>query len=193
MMDTFKKFRKHNKVYDLPLPVRNELDSRLLDTGITYTDISTWLYEEGHEVSKSTIGRYALETKKLSYRLIETQARVRELMKVAKANQDEDGSMTEGALQIAVGKLSEKIALIEDELDEMDPKDAIDLMIKLTRAKAYKDNIYAGLRSEFEQAFKQFRESVFKEVADNHPDIAARLMEIADSTMGKFKEKEGTK
>lgn len=190
-MREFKKFRKHNKVFDLPLPVRTDVDQQLLDTSITYTDISAWLANEGHDVSKSTIGRYALETKKLAYRLLETQTRVRELMNVAKQSQDEDGSWTEGALQMAAGKLSEKIALIEDELDDLPPEKAIDLMIRLSRAKAYKDNIYAGLRSEFEQAFKLFKESVFKEVADNHPDIAARLMEIADETMGKFKEKEG--
>ena len=184
-MSTFKKFRKHNKVFDLPLPIRAELDSRLLDTSITYTDISQWLVELGQEISKSTIGRYALETKKLAYRLIETQTRVRELMKVAKQHQDEDGSLTEGALQIAVGKLSEKIALIEEELDDLPPEKAIDLMIKLSRVKAYKDKTYANLRLEYENAYRQFRASVFAEVEINHPDLAARLLEIADATLGK--------
>jgi len=184
-MEKFKKYRKHNKVYDLPPELRTELDERLLDTGITYTEISAWLAQQDHVISKSTIGRYALETKQLAGRLIETQTRVRELVRVAKLNQDDDGSLTEGALQIAVGKLSEKIALIEEELDDMPPDKAIDLMIKLSRVKAYKDKVYADLRTEYENAYRQFRLSVFAEIELHHPDLAARLLEIADDTLGK--------
>ena len=190
-MNTFKKYRKHNKVYSLPLPLRTEVDVRLMDTSITYTDISAWLLEEGHEVSKSTIGRYALETKKLASRLIETQTRVRELVKVAKHHQQDDESLTEGALQIAVGKLSEKIALIEEELDDLEPEKAIDLMIKLSRAKAYKDKVYADLRGEFERAYAAFKQSVYAELEKNHPDVAERLLEIADAALVKLNGGEG--
>lgn len=183
-MSQYKKYRKHNKVYELPEDLREELDLRLMDTSVTYTDISAWLVEEGFEISRSTIGRYALETKKLAHRLIETQTRVRELVKVAKHNQD-DEALTEGALQIAVGKLSEKIALIEEELDELPPEKAIDLMIKLSRAKAYKDKVYAELRSEYDLAHKRFKEAVYAELEASHPEIVEQLIRIADETLGK--------
>lgn len=187
-MTNFKKYRKHNKVYSLPAKVRDEIDKMLLDTSITYQDISDWLGKEhGESVSKSTIGRYALDTKKLAGRLLETQARVQELVKVAKQSKDED--LTEGALQIAVHKLSEKIALIEEELDELEPEKAIDLMIKLSRAKAYKDKVYADLKSEFELAYEQFKKAVYKELEDKYPEVAEKLVEIADQTLGKAYEK----
>lgn len=183
MTTTFKKYRKHNKVYGLPLPIRNEVDKMLMDTSITYQDISNWLRDEEQIISKSTIGRYALETKKLAGRLMETQARVQELVKVARQNKDDEG-LTEGALQIAVHKLTEKIAMMEDELDDMDPKDVVDLMIKLSRAKAYKDKVYADLRGEYDKAFEKFKAAVYAELEEQHPDVARKLAEIAEQTLG---------
>lgn len=188
MTKAYKKYRKHNKVFNLPEELRNAVDEMLLDTSITYQDISKWLAEKGEPVSKSTIGRYALETKQLAHRLMETQARVQELVKVAKYNQDDEG-LTEGALQIAVHKLSERIALIEEELDDLPPEAAIDLMIKLSRAKAYKDKTYAVLKSEFERAYETFKESVYMELQEQHPEIANKLVEIAEETLGKVYDK----
>lgn len=188
MSKKFKKYRKHNKIYNLPENVRVELDEMLLDTSVTYTEISEWLKNLGHDVSKSTVGRYALETKKLANRLVETQARVQELVKVARQNQN-DEALTEGALQIAVHKLTEKIAMIEEEMDEMEPDKAIDLMIKLARAKAYKDKIYTELKSEYEMAYKKFKEAVYAELESNHPEIAQKLVEIAEQTLGKVYDK----
>lgn len=188
MSTDYKKYRKHNKVYSLPDEVRDELDHQLMDTSVTYYDISKWLAEEkGYVISKSTIGRYALETKKLAHRLMETQTRVREMMKVAKHSLD-DETLTEGALQIAVGKLSEKIAMIEEEMDDMEPKEAIDLMIKLSRAKAYKDKVYADLRGELQAAYEKFKSAVYAEL-EGYPEIMDKLLEIADSTLGKFGDK----
>ncbi|WP_312124071.1 phage protein Gp27 family protein [Lysinibacillus boronitolerans] len=184
----YKKYRKHNKVFSLPDELRKSVDEMLLDTSITYLDISKWLAEKGQPISKSTIGRYALETKQLAHRLLETQARVQELVKVAKHNQDDEG-LTEAALQISVHKLSERIALIEEELDDLPPEAAIDLMIKLSRAKAYKDKTYATLKSEFERAYESFKKSVYAELQEHYPEVAAKLIEIADETLGKVYEK----
>lgn len=92
-------------------------------------------------------------------------------------------------MQIAVHKLSERIALIEEELDDLPPEAAIDLMIKLSRAKAYKDKTYADLKSEFERAYEAFKKSVYTELQEQHPDIAEKLVQIADATFGKVYDK----
>lgn len=187
-MTTFKKYRKRSKIDELPEEIKNELDELLLDTRVTYTDISGWLKEQGYDISKSTVGKYALETKKLASRLLETQARVQELVKVARQNQD-DEYLTEGALQIAVNKLSESIALIEEELEELPPDKAIELMIKLSRAKAYKDKVYAALRGEYETAYKKFKQMVYAELESDYPEIAEKLMAIANQTLGEVYQK----
>lgn len=182
-MTTFKKYRKRSKIDELPPEMKGELDELLLDTRVTYTEISDWLKGQGYEISKSTVGKYALLTKKLAIRLMETQARVQELVKVARHNQDDEG-LTEGALQIAVNKLSENIALIEEELEELPADKAIELMIKLSRAKAYKDKVYAALRGEYETAYKKFKRLVYAELEAEYPEIAEKLIAIANQTLG---------
>ncbi len=187
----YKRHRKHNKVHDLPQDVRDELDERLADTGITYVEIATWLEQEGYEISKSTIGRYALESRKLAGRLMETQVKMRELVKLVAHSGQDDEALTEGAIQIATGKLTERIALIEEEMDDLPPEKAIDLMIKLSRAKAYKDKVYSDLRGEYERAYENFKAAFRAELADKYPDIVARLEEIANSTIGKVGQESG--
>lgn len=184
----YKKYRKHNKVFGLPEDLRNAVDEMLLDTSITYLDISKWLSEKDISISKSTIGRYALETKQLAHRLLETQARVQELVKVAQHNQNDEG-LTEAALQISVHKLSERIAVMEEELDDLPPELAIDLMIKLARAKAYKDKTYATLKNEHERAYEKFKTLVYAELQERHPDLVEKLVNIADETLGKVYDK----
>lgn len=187
MTKTFKKYRKRSKVHGLPPDIRAEVDEMLSDINVKYSDICKWLAEEGYPISHSAIGRYALESKQLAARLIETQARVQELMKVAR-KQPDDGALTKGALQIAAGKLAERIALIEEELDDLPPELVIDLMVKLSRTEAYKTKIYAALRNEYEQAYERFKASVYTELEANYPEIAERLVEIANETLGKVGE-----
>ncbi|RJP59031.1 MAG: DUF3486 family protein [Deltaproteobacteria bacterium] len=58
MGGTHTKIRKHSKVEDeLPPEIRREVN-RLLIEGETYEDISDYLKGKGHDISRSSIGRY---------------------------------------------------------------------------------------------------------------------------------------
>lgn len=181
---TYRRYRRHNKVYDLPDGIRDELDARLADTGITYQEISDWLLEEEYEISKSTIGRYALESRQLAGRLMETQVKMRELIKAVKSSGQDDEALLEGAIQIATSKVTERIASIEEEMDDMSPKEAIDLITKLARAKAYKDKVYADLKGEYDRAYESFKASVYGELGERHPEVVDVLIRIANQTFG---------
>ncbi len=178
-----RKYRTHSKIHTLPEGVRAMLDDMLSDISVTYTDITEWLKREGYKISRSSIGRYALETQKLAGRLIEAQEQTRELLKFVKDNDGEN--MTEGAMQIATHKLTARIAMLEEEIDKMDPVDAIKLITTISRSKAYKDKTYAAIKSSFEKAYKQFMGEINKEL-EAHPDIIKRLEEIANDTLGKI-------
>ncbi|MBI4621053.1 MAG: DUF3486 family protein [Desulfobacterales bacterium] len=55
------KVRRHSKVEDeLPPEIRREVN-RLLIEGETYEDISDYLKGQGHDISRSSIGRYGKE------------------------------------------------------------------------------------------------------------------------------------
>ena len=182
-MSTFKKYRKKRKIDLLPDEIKEQLDEALMDSSNTYIEISGWLKKEGYNISKTAIGNYAIESKKLAYRMLETTAKVQEIVKIAKQNKDSEAT-TEAALQIASSKLAEKIALIEEELELLDAETTINLIVKLSRTKAYKDKIYAGLKDQYEVAFESFKESVYKEL-NAYPEIRDKLVEIATTTLGK--------
>jgi len=180
----YKKYRKYNKIVSLPDEIKKELDIMLSDTANTYMDISDWLKDKGFDISKSTVGRYALETHKLSTKLLEARTQVNELVRLAKEDKDSE-NITEGAMQIAAVKLTEKIAYLEEEIESMDASDAIKLITSISRTKAYKDKIYAKLKSEYEEAYKNFKNAISEELK-NHPDLLERLIKITDNTVAKL-------
>ena len=165
----YRKYRKYNKIVSLPDEIKKELDIMLSDTANTYMDISDWLKDKGFDISKSTVGRYALETHKLSTKLLEARTQVNELVKLAKEDKDSE-NITEGAMQIAAS---------------MDASDAIKLITSISRTKAYKDKIYAKLKSEYEEAYKNFKNAISEELK-SHPDLLERLIKITDNTVAKL-------
>lgn len=180
----YKKYRKYNKIVSLPDEIKKELDIMLSDTSNTYMEISDWLKDKGFDISKSTVGRYALETHKLSTKLLEARTQVNELIRLAKEDKDSE-NITEGAMQIATVKLTEKIAYLEEEIEDMDASDAIKLITSISRTKAYKDKIYAKLKSEYEEAYNNFKTAISEELK-SHPDILEKLIKITDNTMSKL-------
>lgn len=184
MEKEYKKFRKNNKINSLPNDIKKELDIMLSDTSNTYIQISQYLKDNGYDISKSSVGRYALQTHKLSTKLLEARSQVNELVRLAKEGKDSE-NITEGAMQIAAVKLTEKIAYLEEEIESMDASDAIKLITSISRTKAYKDKIYAKLKSEYEEAYKNFKNAISEELK-SHPDLLERLIKITDNTVAKL-------
>ncbi|MCL2462030.1 MAG: DUF3486 family protein [Defluviitaleaceae bacterium] len=181
-MPAYKKYRKHNKIYNLPKDIRATVDDMLLDTTVNYSQISEWLKKKGQDISRSAVGRYALDTNKLANRLVEAQQQVRELVRLTK---DTDGeNLTEAGIQFMTHKLTEKIAMADQEIDDMDITDAMRVMADISRTKAYKDKVYAALKSNYEKAYGIFRQQLEAELG-KYPDIIERLEKIAEETIGK--------
>lgn len=184
MEKEYKKFRKNNKINSLPNDIKKELDIMLSDTSNTYIQISQYLKDNGYDISKSSVGRYALQTHKLSTKLLEARSQVNELVRLAKEGKDSE-NITEGAMQIAAVKLTEKIAYLEEEIESMDASDAIKLITSISRTKAYKDKIYAKLKADYEEAYKNFKNTISEELK-SHPDLLERLIKITDNTVAKL-------
>jgi hypothetical protein len=71
------KVRRHGKVHELPADIRKSVDNLLVEPGIGYEDIAEYLKQKGHDVSKSSIGRYGKDFLAAYQRLriIEDQSR----------------------------------------------------------------------------------------------------------------------
>jgi hypothetical protein len=178
MGDQHKKRRVRSKVDDLPVHIKDQVDAMLLDTKYTYTEISDYLDEHEFEVSKSSIGRYALRIGRATQRLQEAQEQTKALIQLIKQNPDTD--YTEGGLQIMAGELTKKFAQAQEEWDDMPLEKAARVMVSLSRTKIYKDKIKADLAERTKVALAEFKKEVYAELGGVEPDLCERLIQVAN-------------
>jgi hypothetical protein len=177
-MGEHRKRRIRSKVDDLPTHLKDQVDAMLLDTRYTYQEISEYLAGHGYEVSKSSIGRYALRVGRATQRLLEAQEQTKALIELIRRNPDAD--YTEGGLQIMAGELTKKFAQAQEEWDEMPLDKAARVMVALSRTKVYKDKIKADLAAKARVALEEFRKEVYAELEGVEPELCERLIQVAN-------------
>ena len=188
----FKKFRTYRKIDHICPDLKDRLDIMLSDTSNTYEEITKWLNDELTKskaeldgeplrISRSAIGRYALRTKQLALRYAEAMDFVKEVVRMTKESPDEN--INEGVLHMGMLKLAEKLAT-EDFADISGAK-AMELVTNISRTKAYKDKVYASLKSDVEKGYDLFMKRVAFELKE-HPALLAQIEAIAKETFGKM-------
>ena len=191
-VNNFKKYRNFRKIDQITPELKEKLDAKLSDTGNTYKDITKWLNDELKKqkimfddepltISLSAIGRYALRTKQMAARYMETLEHLREVIKIAKENPEDN--LNEGALQMSMMKLTEKLSMAD--FDDISEAKAIELVATISRTKAYKDKVYASLKSDVEKGYDLFMKRVKSEL-QAHPTLLAQIEAIADDVFGKI-------
>lgn len=178
MGDKHKKKRVRSKIDELPIHLKDQVDAMLLDTTNTYQDISDFLADQNFEVSKSSVGRYALRVGRAVQRVLEAQEQTKALVELIKKNPDAD--YTEGGLQIMAGELTKKFAAAQEEWDEMPLDKAARVMVALSRTKIYKDKIKADLAERTKVALEEFKREVYAELEGVEPELCERLIEVAN-------------
>ena len=143
---------------DLTPEIREELDSLLADTSYTYQDISDWLKEQGHDISKSAVGRYALKTNSALKRLMEAQEQARALVAAVQKNPEVD--YTEATMQLLLQGLTEKMVSAEEEFAEMPLDKAGRLVVALSRTKTYKDRVRQDMAKKADLALEGMRQDL---------------------------------
>lgn len=166
-----KKTRVTSSVDRLPESVRQKVDAMLADTSNTYLEISLWLMEQGFEVSKSSIGRYALRSSSAAQRLLEAQMQTEKLVQIIRKKPDED--YTEAAMRMMMDGLVNKLAAAEEEFDEMPLDKAGRLIASLSRTKVYKDRVRQDMAKKAELAFRELESELMQAVAADEEDAKA--------------------
>lgn len=174
------------KIDALPEELKAKVQEMLMDTSNTYLDISNFLYEQGYEISKSAVGRYALRQNAVAKRLSEVQEQTRMLVEAVK--QDPDVDYTEASMRMLITSLTEKIATAQEEFDQMDLAEAGRLIVSLSRTKVYKDRVKAEIEKRAKVALELFKKEVREELAGREPELSRRLMEVADRVAARMME-----
>lgn len=177
------KKRVSSKVNELPEEIRMQVERMLADTSNTYQDISTWLKQEGYEVSKSSIGRYSMRNSSAVQRLLDAQLQTERLLQVVKHNPEVD--YTEASMMMLMDGLVNKLAVAEEEFDDMPLDKAGRLIVSLSRTKAYKDKVRQELKKKAEVAFSELESQMMKVIGENEESAALmkRLLEEAKERM----------
>lgn len=175
MGDKRTKQRITSKIDELPEDLRMKVDVMLADTSNTYEYISQFLKEEGYDISKSSVGRYATRTNNAMQRLLEAQAQTDRLIQVVKENPEAD--YTEAAILLTMNGLLNKVATAEEEFDEMPLDKAGRLIASLSRTKVYKDRVKQDMRRKADIAFREMESEMLKVIKQDEKS-AAQLKEI---------------
>lgn len=169
------KQRISSKIDELPEDLRMKVDVMLADTSNTYEYISQFLKEEGYDISKSSVGRYATRTNNAMQRLLEAQAQTDRLIQVVKENPEAD--YTEAAILLTMNGLLNKVATAEEEFNEMPLDKAGRLIASLSRTKVYKDRVKQDMRRKADIAFREMESEMLKVIKQDEKS-AAQLKEI---------------
>lgn len=164
-----------SKIDELPEELRLKIDVMLADTSNTYAYISEYLKQEGYNISKSSVGRYATRTNTATQRLLEAQAQTEKLIQVVKNNPDAD--YTEAAIMMTMNGLVNKVAMAEEEFVDMPLDKAGRLIASLSRTKVYKDRVRQDMKKKADVAFKQMETEIMA-VIKNDAESAMQLKNI---------------
>jgi len=164
-----------SKLDELPEELRLKVDVMLADTSNTYEYISKYLKEEGYDISKSSVGRYAMRSNTATQRLLEAQAQTEKLIQVVKDNPNADYS--EAAILMTMNGLINKVATAEEEFQEMPLDKAGRLIASLSRTKIYKDKVKQDMKKKADIAFQEMEASMMQ-VIKNDPSLAEQLKKI---------------
>lgn len=169
------KTRVSRKIDELPQGIRERVDVMLADTRNTYWDVSGYLKDQGYEISKSAVGRYAMRSNKAAQRLMEAQAKTAALVNVVKKNPEAD--YTEAGMMLMMDGLINRIATADEEWDVL-PLDKVGRLIaSLSRTKIYKDRVKQDMKDKADLAFAEMEGEIMKTIKSN-PALAAKLKDI---------------
>lgn len=165
------KTRVTSKIDELPVEIRQGVDVLLADTSNTYLEISEYLKAEGYQISKSSVGRYAVRSNTAVQRLLEAQAQTEKLVQIVQKNPDND--YTEAAMVMLMDGLVNKLATAEEEFDTMPLDKAGRLVASISRTKAYKDRVRQDMQKKADLAFKEMEEGIMRVIKQDAAAVAA--------------------
>jgi len=167
--------RIRSRVDELPEAVRVKLDAMLADVTYTYQDIAEAVTAEGYEISRSSVGRYAMRHNSAAQRLKEAAAQTAALVQLIRDNQDVES--TELASAIMIDGLTRRIATADEDFYALPLDKAGHLLVQLQRSAIYKERYRKERRSAIEAVERNVKARMRQIVQDN-PALLKQLSQL---------------
>lgn len=175
--------RVNSKINQLPEEVREQIDSMLLDTSNTYEDISAWLLEQGYEISKSSVGRYAIRANEATQRVVETLEKTKAIVQAVEKSPDLD--YTKANRMLLMDGLMQRVITAEEEFNEMPLDKAGRLIAQLSRVQMYEDKVKKDYKKKVELAFEGMEDELMKAIKSD-PILAKELRSVLERAKEKM-------
>jgi hypothetical protein len=183
MGDQRQRKRIRCKIDDLPEELKEKVHEMLSNTTYTYWEISEFLKEKDYDISKSSVGRYALRVGGATQRLLEAQQQTQVLVQAIKKNPDLD--YTDAGLHILMDALVKRISMAQEEFDGLPLDKAGRLIASISRTKVYKDRVKQDMMKKIELAF-QGLESDLMVAIKSDPELAGELKSVLERAKEKM-------
>lgn len=177
--------RKHSKITSiLPQGLVEAINERLV-AGETYESIAAYVRLQGHEISKSAVGRYGKDfLSKLEHlRIVKEQAK-------AIVSEGKDGpalEMTEAATQLALQLIMERLVAVED-LNDAKSGELLKALALLERSAVQREKLKIDAGKLLDLAVDRIKQNLQKELEKN-PDVMEKLIGMVDAIASEAKEK----
>lgn len=172
------KNRIKSRVDELPPEAREMLNSMLADVNFTYVQISEAMACKGWEISRQSVGRYALRQNAVAKRLMDAREQTTALLAAARNNQDVEA--TELTTSILIDGLTQRIATAQEEFDQMPLEKAAKLVVAIQRSAVYK----ARMRATRAQACRDVEANILakiREQVQGDQELVSRLAAIVSA------------
>lgn len=182
MAENKKIYRSRSKIDELPPKVKQKLDDMLADTRNTYQDIIEEIAEDGYQISRSGLHRYAVRIDAAAQRLRAAAEQTRTLIQQVRDNQDLEA--TEVASAILLDGLIHRIATAEEEFERLSIDKAGRLLVQLQRSGVYKNRWKAERRKTIESLRDEIM-SQLKDTVQEDEELFERLKKIVENVAEK--------
>lgn len=175
--------RINSKIGQLPEAMQDEIDAMLMDNSITYDYIASWLTEQGYEISRSAVGRYALRANKAAARVAENLQQMEAIVRLAQKNPEVD--YTKANRMLMMDGLARRVSTAEDEWGTMPLDKAGRLIASLSRVELAADKLRKDYKTKIELAFEGM-EAELMAVIKSDPKLAGQLKAILQEAKEKM-------
>lgn len=161
------------RIDELPLVMREQADAMIADPTITYQEIADCLTEQGYEISKSSIGRYAQRTGKTVMRMQHVRENANALIS---ALHDHRGlELSDVTTALVMDNLIQALSDASvDDFSQIPLAKQIDLVLKQQRNEVYRARMMRNYRNDMDKLRKAMVEELAAQVQYN-PELVEQL------------------
>jgi len=177
--------RKHSKIISILPPELVSAINEQLVNGATYEEIADYIRGHGHEISKSSVGRYGKDFlgKLERLRVVKEQAKTI----VSESKNGPALEMTEAATQLALQLIMERLVAVED-LGDTKGGELLKALALLERSAVQREKLKMDAGKLLDVAVERIKDSLRDEL-EKKPEILDKLVTMVDDIAAATKEK----